>query len=52
MPEKLNKDVKPKEFSRWREQWISWRNEAMGDDTVSVKKLIPYIKSKLDSFWI
>ena len=23
----------------------------MGDDTVSVKKLIPYIRSKLDSFW-
>ena len=43
MPEKLNKDVKPEEFSRWREQWISWRNEAVGDDTVSVKKLIPYI---------
>ena len=52
MPEKLNKDVKPEEFSRWREQWISWRNEAIGDDTVSVKKLIPYIKSKLDSFRI
>ena len=51
MPEKLNKDVKPEEFSRWREQWISWRNEAVGDELVLVKKLIQYIKNRLDSFW-
>ena len=51
MPEKLTYDVKPEEFSRWREQWISWRNEAVGDETVPTKKLIPYIRSRLDKFW-
>ena len=50
-PEKLQSDVKPTKYTRWKEKWLSWQSEAQGDDSVPCKKMLPYLRTSLDKFW-